>query len=345
MMHEPSIRALCDFSAGCFFASLLVGCFILRTHERRAWVHRLGYGLYLWLALMNGVFFIDFYVVNLFAPTKVLSNLYQATAIPLCLCLLYELSHPGKTNWQTAVQAETPLLLAILGYLLWPSHTLYLIILSLAGLASVAGLVHSIRDIRRYDRAIRQWSSYADNVSIKWLYHIYALMLTLFLVWNLTNLAQAGYATVVYNTVCSIIFFSLAYHLSHHDVVVFEETTPQSNRSTHRYHFAGSLQRAFDVEQIWKDPKLTIVSLATRLGTNRTYLSQYFNHELQQPFYTYVNNYRIEYAKTLLRQDDHPLDIIAEMTGFNSLSSFRRTFQAQEGITPGEYRRRHHQKT
>lgn len=341
MMNEPGLRSLHDFSAGCFFATLLVGCFILRTHERKAQAHRLGYGLFLWLALMNCVFFVDFYVVPLFGPTKALSNLYQATAIPLCLCLLYELSHPGKTNWKTVMQAEAPFLVAILCYLIWPSHTLYIAIMSLAALASVAGLAQSIRDIRRYNQAIKRWSSYTENVSIQWLYYIYALMLTLFLAWTLTNIAQAGYATVVYNMACCVIFFSLAFHLSHHRVVVFEECDPQTDKSTRRFHFADSLQRAFEVEQIWQDPKLTIVNLATRLGTNRTYLSQYFNNELQQPFYTYVNNYRITYAKSLLLEQDYTLDIIAEMTGFNSLSSFRRTFLAQEGVTPGEFRRQY----
>ena len=74
------------------------------------------------------------------------------------------------------------------------------------------------------------------------------------------------------------------------------------------------------------------------LGTNRTYLSVYINTELGCSFFEYVNHCRVKYAKHLLCEMTDPLDVVALLSGFNSLSSFRRAFLLEEGITPGQYR-------
>ena len=49
------------------------------------------------------------------------------------------------------------------------------------------------------------------------------------------------------------------------------------------------LQQCFEEDKVYLDPKLRLSELAARLGTNRTYLSQYFNHSCAQSFYEYVN--------------------------------------------------------
>ena len=98
--------------------------------------------------------------------------------------------------------------------------------------------------------------------------------------------------------------------------------------------------QVFETERVFLDKKLTIVRLAEIVGTNRTYLSNFINAELQSSFSDYVNGYRVSFAKTLLIENNAPLDVIAEMSGFNSVSSFRRMFSAVEGCTPGQYRRK-----
>ena len=66
--------------------------------------------------------------------------------------------------------------------------------------------------------------------------------------------------------------------------------------------------------------------MALAAGTNRTYLSRYFNRQNGQTFYDYVNSYRIQYAENLLKSTNFPLPEIAIKSGFNSISTFRRVF-------------------
>lgn len=52
-----------------------------------------------------------------------------------------------------------------------------------------------------------------------------------------------------------------------------------------------------------------------------------------------VRTLRIDTAcKLLSRYPDRPISVIARETGFNSVSSFHRTFRAETGLTPGDYR-------
>lgn len=78
------------------------------------------------------------------------------------------------------------------------------------------------------------------------------------------------------------------------------------------------------------------------IGTNRTYLSSYFNNKLNITFYDYINNLRIEKTgKQLLATYPYTMNIdeIAERSGFNSTSTFRRAFFKNTGMTPLQYRK------
>lgn len=64
-------------------------------------------------------------------------------------------------------------------------------------------------------------------------------------------------------------------------------------------------------------------------------------HILHTTFYDYVNSLRIE-KKTLPLMEEHPeytLERIASESGFQSISTFRRSFQKLKGVTPSEYRK------
>lgn len=45
------------------------------------------------------------------------------------------------------------------------------------------------------------------------------------------------------------------------------------------------------------------------------------------------------YAKGLLAQPDCTVEAAVRLSGFNSLSAFRRAFISETGMTPGQFRR------
>jgi len=66
------------------------------------------------------------------------------------------------------------------------------------------------------------------------------------------------------------------------------------------------------------------------------------NHHLNKHFFDFVNEFRIEKAKSLLtnpaKQDLTIQEILYEV-GFNSKSSFNTAFKKHCGLTPTQYRK------
>ncbi len=94
-----------------------------------------------------------------------------------------------------------------------------------------------------------------------------------------------------------------------------------------------------DNERLYLNSNLKMADIASRLSTNASYVSACINQQRGCSFIQFINNYRVEYAKQLLRQ--HPNKKISEVwaaSGFANETSFFRTFKALTGMTPNEWR-------
>jgi AraC-like DNA-binding protein len=123
------------------------------------------------------------------------------------------------------------------------------------------------------------------------------------------------------------------------DAIVLAEVEPQSVGTS---KLNSDLAKLFEIEQQYKLPDLKITDIASRLNTNRTYISNFINTECGCSFSTYVNKYRVEEAKRLLSDKEysgHTLEHISTLAGFGSLHSFIRVFKEIAGTTPGRFRK------
>jgi AraC-like DNA-binding protein len=124
---------------------------------------------------------------------------------------------------------------------------------------------------------------------------------------------------------------------------VIEEVVEEApNAEEQAFHFKKQLNKVMEDGMIYRNPRLTINDVANAVGTNRTYLSAYLNSVLHTTFYDYINGYRIEYISKKLLEEEAPgktIEEIAELSGFNSTTTFRRAFQKKTGMTPMTFRR------
>ena len=89
------------------------------------------------------------------------------------------------------------------------------------------------------------------------------------------------------------------------------------------------------------NPNLTLQDLATGVYSNTTYVSGLINSVTGDNLNAFVNRYRVDYAKMLMRCD--PSGIIKEYlqkSGFNNEVSFNYWFKRYVGETPGKYLRK-----
>lgn len=78
--------------------------------------------------------------------------------------------------------------------------------------------------------------------------------------------------------------------------------------------------------------------IAEAIGVNEDYLSRVFNRELGLSPWEYLNRYRVNCAKDLLRRTDDNIRTIAKQVGFKDQAYFSRVFHKLTGLSPNAYR-------
>lgn len=87
---------------------------------------------------------------------------------------------------------------------------------------------------------------------------------------------------------------------------------------------------------------LTVEFLAPLFYLNSSYLSHLFRKQTGEKFVQYLNAIRIEKAKELLMTTDKKLYQIAKAVGYDNNKYFFRVFKKWVGMTPEQYRAKHH---
>ncbi|HNW27121.1 MAG TPA: helix-turn-helix transcriptional regulator [Spirochaetota bacterium] len=92
-------------------------------------------------------------------------------------------------------------------------------------------------------------------------------------------------------------------------------------------------------EGLFRDSDISLAAVAERLTMTPHQLSQMLNERMNTGFWDFVNRYRIEEAKRLLRDNpDANIISVCFRVGFNSKSSFNSAFKKMTGMTPREFK-------
>jgi transcriptional regulator GlxA family with amidase domain len=83
-----------------------------------------------------------------------------------------------------------------------------------------------------------------------------------------------------------------------------------------------------------------LAALSERAGFSERHLTRLFTREIGMTPARYVEQVRIEAARTMLESADVPIDIIAHRSGLRSVETLRRCFTREFGISPHAYRQR-----
>jgi AraC-like DNA-binding protein len=94
------------------------------------------------------------------------------------------------------------------------------------------------------------------------------------------------------------------------------------------------------IDQHLSDPKLTVATVARRVGVHPNYLSHLFVDQVGQRMSEFIAGRRMERAKTLLDNTDWQIKRIADETGYANSNWFCYVFRTFTGLTPGKFRKR-----
>ena len=119
------------------------------------------------------------------------------------------------------------------------------------------------------------------------------------------------------------------------DNIVMEEGEGKDMAVTYR-----RTQEYMESNKPYLNPSLSLESLAKDIGTNKVYLSRTINVVSGSNFCQFVNYYRVQYAKELMRENkDKKMIEVALASGFNSVVTFNMAFKLNENLTPSEWLR------
>lgn len=336
------------------FYSMMAWLFWFRSRGRAK--HMIAF-IMLMIALQNVKDLAIIDTDNAYDPSlSAIATCVDIIAVPIYGFILVELCRPGwiKTRWM--VMTEVPFVVMSMLYVLTQNHLFYMLlwVLSLAyGLWCIVWVVH---DLPRYHRWLKNEYSYQENINLHWLRGVTLLFFIILCIWVVDCIYPSTLIDTIYILSSLVGWMVVCYFINRQELVIKEvidslptetaeplapatadgETEESDNERIQL--LSEQLEKLFTVDKVYLEPRLRLVDLAQKLGTNRTYLSNFFNKERQTTFYEFVNGYRISHSENLLTTTDYTLDVVAELSGFNSLSTFRRAFSVKNNCSPQEYR-------
>lgn len=230
--------------------------------------------------------------------------------IPFYSFVLMELVKPGWFRWVKALMLELPFLLLPVFYI-FTHNIIWFYVLSVWGaIYGCSTFILLIFMIRRYHRQLKERFSYQENINLNWLLAILNTFFLILFLWTLSCFVINVDYDNIYMVSSLILWMLIDYFVYRHESVIEElsdiEIVPLEQNEVDVSGMAAEVQRLFEEDKIYLNPKLKLSDVALAVGTNRTYLSRYFNRQNGQTFYDYVNTYRIQYAENLLKSTNYP---------------------------------------
>jgi AraC-like DNA-binding protein len=211
-------------------------------------------------------------------------------------------------------------------------------------LVAIQGIVYSIAFVRipkHYDEKLRNEFSNIENFSIDWI-NKYLLSFALIVATGFLSYAVFPLKGL-HEPVIIFVFFIYSAFVCRLGVVSLKQQkveidldevdlesipTPVLNGVKDDI-LVRKLTDYMECKQAFLQPDVSLTSVCTKLGTNRTYLSSLINQQFGVNFNTYINRYRIDYVNEYLKENPNVLcDELAQIGGFGSVSTMKRAMNS-----------------
>ena len=93
------------------------------------------------------------------------------------------------------------------------------------------------------------------------------------------------------------------------------------------------------IKKNFKDPDFTIYKMSENIGYPEKMVSSIFKEHVGMNISDFIEDVRINFAKSKLIQTEESIEDIALQSGYNSAHAFRRAFKRNIGSTPTDYKR------
>jgi AraC-like DNA-binding protein len=227
-----------------------------------------------------------------------------------------------------------------------------------AFILTIGAFIIALRETRRYRNMVRNEFTDMNMLDINWLWQFIFLLTPIILFWGaelyriaIGGTGQSELTTYAYLGIAFFNYF-VSYKAFTHQTL-FEESADKlrtlNNKSLISEKTAvpvdeetcATIKNEMEVKQYYLNQNLTIYDFAKELKISARIISSCINQSVGFNFNEWVNNYRVEKALEILKdQNSNHLSIegIGIDSGFKSRSAMYAAFRKKLGKSPGHFR-------
>ncbi len=217
--------------------------------------------------------------------------------------------------------------------------------------------------LKQHKKRIKLFSSNPDEYDLSWLehiIHIFVIILVLIIVFNIIfyntplnlfmNLAMLICVYfIAYNSMKQKEIYPLNEQQTEEVISISQDQLDDTDKKRivsdeKLVELKAKLNTLMQEEEPYLNSDLNLINLSDLLDSSPHILSYVINKGFHVNFPQFVNTYRVEKAKTLLKdpKTSKTLSIlgIAYESGFNSKTVFNTTFKKITGTTPSEFKKK-----
>ncbi|MCQ2312002.1 MAG: helix-turn-helix transcriptional regulator [Paludibacteraceae bacterium] len=276
--------------------------------------------------------------------------LYTIIGFPAFMAFLFRMVEKLKLEQLLTLLVPTivPIALFVI-YCFYPSDIVYFSSLTFWVTYTVVMLILFVRKMIIYERRIEEQHSDLEHRYLWRFFYPAGLFIITMMIGLSLSFHRDSYILLsiyfIFNIISTISLVWAADNLEGDPVQEDTKDDDETNELAEIDEFTkkrfeaieAALNKELKKRPFYLDSKLNINYLAHKVGTNRTYLGQYFRYK-GTTFYSYINSLRIEHACKMIEEGNLIISEIAFDCGFNSLRTFRRVFYEQKGCSPSEWR-------
>ena len=219
----------------------------------------------------------------------------------------------------------------------------------------------SLHRIKNYQAPIHQADSMPNQIDLQWLKMLLVTTLCLYFTSFVTAQlqiidpdleARPWHLTIQF--LLAFIMYAISYKSITQPQIFFPATQNATNGVAKEKYRSSSLdlENALRIQEKlniymkerkpYLDPNLSLEILSRQIGESRYHVSQVINDRFKLKFSDYVNNYRVEEFKLLMLKPGRrkpTVEALAQLSGFNSKTSFHTVFKKITGKTPSKFYR------
>ncbi|MFH6991038.1 helix-turn-helix domain-containing protein [Flavobacterium sp. FlaQc-48] len=221
------------------------------------------------------------------------------------------------------------------------------------------------KKITSYQKNLFLYTSNTAVINLKWLQKVVICVLFITALWLIDNVFKLAKNNALFDHFASLIylagFFSIAYYSLKQkeiseispqekkeiDIMITEDFSTENNQKKlisdiDLQEMKAVLTDMMKNKKPFLDAELSLFKLASQLDISSHQLSYIINKGFDENFYQFINQYRIEEAKRMIRDPNMQhlsLIGIAFEVGFNSKTVFNTTFKKRTNQTPSEFKK------